>query len=64
MKKKNLKKNLYYDWERVIYTEKSFSVTRWRDEVWPTTDSGFGLSVGGLLTETMMHIYHLSIKFL
>ena len=27
------KKNLYYVWERVIYTGKSFSVTRWRDEV-------------------------------
>ena len=61
--KKKSKKNLYYGWERVIYTEKSFSVTWWRDEVYAATRSGFGLSVGGLLTETMMHIYRLSIEF-
>ena len=30
---KKKKKNLYYGWERIIYTEKLFSVTRWMDEV-------------------------------
>ena len=31
--KKKSKKNLYYVWEQVIYTGKSFSVTRWSNEV-------------------------------
>ena len=30
----------------------------------PPLHSGFGLSVGGLLDETMTHIYRLSIVFL
>ena len=39
------KKNLYYGWERVIYTGKSFSVAEKRDEVEPHRHWGLGLSV-------------------
>ena len=62
-KKKKSKKHLYYGWEQVIYTGKSFSVTEKQDEVEPHRHWGLGLSVGGPFTDTMMNIYHLSIEF-
>ena len=39
------KKNLYYGWERVIYTGKSFSLAEKQDEVEPHHHWGLGLSV-------------------
>ena len=46
-KKKKSKKNIYYGWERVIYTGKSFSVGAKGDEVELHRYWRLGLSVAG-----------------
>ena len=62
-KKKKSKKNLYYGWERVIYTGKSFSVGKKGDEVERRSHWRLGLSVAGPFTDRTMNIYRLSIEF-
>ena len=60
---KKKKKNLYYGWERVIYTGKSLSVGKKGDEVEARSHWCLGLSVAGPFTDRMMNIYRLSIEF-
>ena len=62
-KKKKSKKNLYYGWERVIYTGKSLSVGKKGDEVKTRSHWRLGLSVAGPFADRTMNIYRLSIEF-